>query len=218
MSNRIHKNKNIIIKTNKRKNIFIKPNFTYSTFDDNYRKNNEKKKDYFMFVGRIEEIKGIYVLLEAFKSLTSQDLIIVGTGSLEDEIKNKIKRDKINNIKVLGFKNRNEINQLMKNAKALIMCSQWYETFGMVIIEAYSNGVPAIVGNIGNIKELVIEGVTGELFNYDSAESLCKAIERFEENEQNSYGENAYKFFKEKFNDKINYVKLYNIYKEIMRR
>lgn len=156
--------------------VYIKPNFVYD------QKGSNQAEDYYIFVGRVEEIKGVNVLVDAFRSMPNKRLKIVGRGDQSEYIAARLEKEDIHNIELLGFKSHNEVNALLKHAKALIMCSQWYETFGMVIAEAYSNGVPAIVGRIGNIKDLVEESVTGELFVYDDPEDLIAAVERFESN------------------------------------
>lgn len=192
--------------------IFVKPNFVYDYDGDSVA------EDYYIFVGRLEEIKGIRLLVAAFEKMPERKLLVVGRGGLYEEIAQYIKINSLSNITLLGFKDRKEVNGLLKKAKALIMCSQWYETFGMVIAEAYSNGVPAIVSNIGNIKDLVVPGFTGELFEYNSSESLIAAIERFERNCEVSYSNNAYSFYKKKLTPENNYEVLMNIYNEIESR
>ena len=116
---------------------------------------------------------------------------------------------------MLGYQDRPSVNELMRNAKALIMCSQWYETFGMVIAEAYSCGTPVIVGDIGNIKDLVITGKTGELFTYNSPDDMISTIKRFEANSYGEYSKNAYKLFNERLTSKSNYNQLLKIYDQL---
>lgn len=174
-------------------------------------------KDYYVFVGRIEEIKGIDILTEAFKTLPDIKLKIVGSGVLENKVRNRINAENINNIELLGYKSRDDVNKIMKNAKAIIMCSQWYETFGMVIAEAFSCGIPAIVGNIGNIKDMIRQGENGVLFKYDSAESLADAVRTFDAERRINMYENSYRFYKDRFRPEDNYIILKKIYDRICR-
>ena len=116
---------------------------------------------------------------------------------------------------ILYSRNNDEVNTLLKHAKALIMCSQWYETFGMVIAEAYSCGTPVIVGNIGNIKDLVIPGKTGEVFEYNSQQDMIAAIKRFEDKPYREYSRNAYALFNEGLTSESNYNLLMNIYDKL---
>ena len=190
--------------------VFVKPNFVY---DIGMKKTYE---DYYLFVGRIEEIKGVKVLIDAFKEMPESQLKIAGRGNLDAEIRECITRENLNNIELLGYQNRESVNVLMQNAKAVIMCSQWYETFGMVIAEAYSCGTPVIVGNIGNIKDLVIPGKTGELFTYNSYQDMIEAIKLFESKSYEEYSRNSYAFFNEKLTSESNYNQIMNIYNQLM--
>lgn len=189
--------------------VYIKPNFVYD------QKGSNQAEDYYIFVGRVEEIKGVNVLVDAFRSMPSKKLKIVGRGDLSEYIAARLEKEDIHNIELLGFKPHDEVNALLKHAKALIMCSQWYETFGMVIAEAYSNGVPAIVGRIGNIKDLVDESVTGELFAYDDPKDLVAAVERFESKPQVEYSKNAYDFYCRNLTGEKNYATLRTIYEQV---
>lgn len=176
-----------------------------------------ESKDYYVFVGRLEEIKGIDILTEAFKTLPDIKLKIVGSGVLEEKVRNRINAENINNIELLGYKSRDDVNKIMKNAKAIIMCSQWYETFGMVIAEAFSCGIPAIVGNIGNIKDMIRQGENGVLFKYDSAESLADSVRTFDAERRINMYENSYRFYKDRFRPEDNYIMLKKIYDRICR-
>ena len=189
--------------------VYIKPNFVYD------QKGSNQAENYYIFVGRVEEIKGVNVLVDAFRSMPSKKLKIVGRGDLSEYIAARLEKENIHNIELFGFKTHDEVNELLKHAKALIMCSQWYETFGMVIAEAYSNGVPAIVGRIGNIKDLVDESVTGELFNYDDFKDLIAAVERFESKTQAEYSKNAYDFYCRNLAGEKNYAILRTIYEQV---
>ena len=190
--------------------VFIKPNFVY---DLGMKKSH---MDYYLFVGRVEEIKGIDLLIDAFKYLPEQKLKIAGRGELDAKIRERIQKENLSNIELLGYQNRESVNDLMRNAKALIMCSQWYETFGMVIAEAYSCGTPVIVGDIGNIKDLVVPGKTGELFVYNSYEDMISAIKRFENKPYEEYSYNAYTLFNEKLTCEANYNQLMSIYDQLV--
>lgn len=188
---------------------YIKPNFVYD------QKGLNQMEDYYIFIGRVEKIKGVDVLVDAFRSMPSKKLKIVGRGDLSEHIVQRLEQENIHNIELLGFKSHDEVNALLKHAKALIMCSQWYETFGMVIAEAYSNGVPVIVGRIGNIKDLVDESVTGELFTYDNPKHLIAAVERFESKSQIEYSKHAYDFYCRNLTAERNYATLCAIYEKV---
>lgn len=192
--------------------VYVKPNFVYD------QKGENEAVNYYIFVGRVEEIKGVDVLVDAFRSMPDKKLKIVGRGDLDAHIADRLKKENIQNIELLGFKSHEEVNTLLKHAKALIMCSQWYETFGMVIAEAYSNGVPVIVGRIGNIKDLVDESLTGELFTYNDPKDMVAAIERFESRPQKEYSKNAYNYYCNNLASESNYAVMQMIYEQVKGR
>lgn len=189
--------------------VYVKPNFVYDQGGLN------QAEDYYIFVGRVEEIKGVDVLVDAFRSMPDRKLKIVGRGDLDQHIAGRLEKENIRNVELLGYKAHDAVNELLSHAKALIMCSQWYETFGMVIAEAYSSGLPVIVGRIGNIKDLVEESVTGELFTYDSPKDMIAAIDRFESKPQEEYSRRAYEYYCQNLTSESNYETLHDIYKSV---
>lgn len=190
--------------------VFVKPNFTFDTSSEIV----EKEREYYLFIGRVEKIKGLDIILEAFAGLPNENLVIAGTGSLFEKYKKKATA----NVKFTGFLDKNELTQCLAKAKAVIVPSQWYETFGMIIVEAYAAHKPVIAGNIGNISLLVDEGKTGIHFKYNSVKSLQNAIYRFKQMDSRQMETNAYKKYKTEFTDQINYSILRSIYDSITNR
>lgn len=201
--------KNNIINENK---VFIKPNFTYRNLE------KQKHAEYYLFIGRIEEIKGLSLLIEAFEKMPEKKLYVVGTGADYEKYVTEVKQRLISNIIFTGFLERDGINRLLSGAKAVIVSSQWYETFGMIIAESFASHVPVITGDIGNIGGLVIDGVTGTKFQYDSAEELKKAIQRFETMPYNELKENAFKEYDLKFSSEVNYKQIIAIYNQVSKQ
>lgn len=205
------KNKLILLKNIEPRKVFVKPNFTFG-FDDKSEKKQSKSgtRNFFLYIGRLEEIKGVDILIEAFNCMPDKELHIAGCG-LNDYYYKKKAAD---NIKFLGFLNRQELSDQLYHSTAVIVPSQCYETFGMSIIESYSKCVPVIVGDIGNISKLVDDGITGLKFKYDDIDSLINCI--------NSVGvirrENCYKKFLNDFSPESNYKFLISIYDDIHDR
>ena len=97
-------------------------------------------------VGRLEKVKGYDDLIKLFSKLDNKEwtLSIVGTGSEFDNLNNLIKELNMeDNIKLLGFKNTEELNKLYKESSIYIMTSI-EESFGLVLLEAASHGLPLI--------------------------------------------------------------------------
>lgn len=202
-----NKNKLLNLKYISAEQIYVKPNFTYEPDTQN------EIGEFYLFIGRIEDIKGIPIILESFKRMPDKQLIIAGTGSKLDEYKFKAKE--YSNIEFKGFVQKNELQQLLKRAKAVVVTSQWYETFGMIIAEAFASRVPVIVGDIGNVGNLVDDSINGVKFQYNSAEALIQAVDRFEQLDRKLLGENAFKKYKLYFEKSMNYEMIEMIYKRI---
>lgn len=192
--------------------VFVKPNFTFE-FINNDEAIIDKREGYYLYVGRIEKIKGVHKIVKAFE-INRKNLIMIGDGNEFDRVKKYIEKKKLDNIRSMGYVEHDEISKYLINAKALIVASQWYETFGMVVIEAFVCHVPVIVGNIGNIGDLVDDGVTGRKFIYDSIEDLNRVIKEFEGAPMS--GEEGYWLYCKKYNKESNYKQLKNIYNSIL--
>lgn len=137
----------------------------------------DNSRKYYLYLGRISEEKGVITLVKAMKNIHSE-LYIVGSGPLKEEIDRYISYHKMQNIKMLGFKSGQELMDIIGNAKALILPSEWYENGPYSAIEALQLGRPVIGSDIGGIPELV-DG-NGYLFKSGDVVSLHETIKKFE--------------------------------------
>lgn len=119
--------------------------------------------DYILYVGRLEDIKGIKTLVKAVKG-TGIQLKIVGAGAAEGELKGLVEKEQVTNIQFLGFKDKPAVFELTLNARFVICPSECYENFPFSVIETFLFSRPVIGSKIGGIPELVIHGETGFLF------------------------------------------------------
>lgn len=152
--------------------VFVKPNMTF----EQIKKTVCEKDNYYLFAGRVEKIKGMDVLLEAFSKCPTERLIVAGTGTQLEYYQKAAKEREIHNVEFIGFMEKPKLQELMQRAKAVIVPSQWYETFGMTVIEAFALGTPVIGADIGNLSSLIKNGVNGWKFRYDSADDLAEKI------------------------------------------
>ncbi|GAA0077121.1 glycosyltransferase family 4 protein [Clostridium sp. CTA-5] len=195
----IHKNK-----------IFVKPNFTENINMDILPAEN---REYFVFLGRIDQLKGIKVLLNTWKNIKNEELLIIGKGPEELYVKKFIEENNINNIKILGLVENKEVKKVISKAKALIAPSIWYETFGMVNIEAFSVGTPVIASNIGAFSD-VLNDKNGIKFTVNSIDELVNCINIFSDYKiLDKYINGAYVDYKKKYTVEKNYKILLEIYK-----
>lgn len=157
------------------KNVYIKPNFVQPS--DTIVPYTERKKQ-FVYVGRIEEIKGIRILLKAWKILGEKapTLLVCGTGPLEEWANTYINTHRLENVQMLGFVENSKVRKLIAESTALILPTQVYEGFPMTIAESYACGTPVVGSDQGNTGSLIEEGVSGLKFRYDSSESLAEKI------------------------------------------
>ncbi len=192
------------------KKVFVKPNFTESP-KEIIPKNGRKEQ--FVFAGRIDEIKGIQVLLEAWKIMkeNAPKLIICGTGPLEKWCRQFIEENSIKSVRMLGFVSNTNVRKIVAESKALILPTQWYEGFPMNIVEAFSVGTPVVCSDHGNAGNIVMEGITGSKFSGGSSIDLVQALKRLE-NYEEIYN-TTYKRSKQLYSKKENYKCLINIYK-----
>lgn len=207
-------NKNKLSNLISEEKIYVKPNFCEKT---NIPIVPIEKREYFMFLGRLDKLKGVNLLVEAWKDIKGEELIIVGTGPEEDYLEKFIKENNMKNVKLLGYKEKNEAMKLLSKAKALIVPSQWYEGFPMTIVEAMACSVFIIGSNLGNISEVIDERFNGMLFRYDDADSIKNIIEYLFNNydELLELSTNAYKNYIRNYTSESNLKILENIYNNL---
>lgn len=195
------------------KKVYIKPNFT---FQEGISGEVQEAGDYFLVVGRVEALKGIDVVVKAFEKIPDQKLIIAGDGPMMAEMKAYIKDHNMSNVKFAGYLDKAKVQEKYRGAKAVIMASQCYEAFAMTIAEAYSNAVPVIAGNVGNLANMVEEGVTGIKFLYDSPDDLAAKILKYNTMDIAKMKQNAKTFYEKRLKPEDNYRILEEIYHKIM--
>ncbi len=135
-----------------------------------------------LFLGQVEEYKGILTLIKAIKNISDNYILhVVGSGKALDLAK-ELAKD-LPQIKFYGRVSSEEKEEkIWPQIDLLINPSETPESFGMVVLEAYAHGVPVIASNIGALSELVKEGQTGMLFEAGDAESLKNKIQFFVDN------------------------------------
>ncbi len=129
-----------------------------------------------VFVGRLSPEKGVEMLLEAWCALPDIPLTIVGEGPCRSELEAMVKSRGLTRVRFLGFCAHAEVLKEIGNARILVMPSQWYETFGRTMMEAFAMGTPVVASRIGSMSDLVEHDVTGLLFDHASKDSLVSAV------------------------------------------
>ena len=133
-----------------------------------------RPRPYGLFVGRLERLKGVHVLLDSFRDYRGLDLLIAGDGEERNELERRAAG--CDHIRFLGHVEQAELDGLYRGATALIVPSVGYEVFGLVVLEAFARGTPVVVHDLGALPELVEDSGGGLV--YRTPQELVKAVER----------------------------------------
>jgi len=142
---------------------------------DTKYENNDKDGGYILYFGRLSKEKGIKTLIDSAKGLTAK-LYILGTGPVEEELKAYVKENKITNIEFKGFQQGDALTDYVRNARVVVLPSEWYENGPYSAMEAMALGKPLIVSNKGGLPELVEHGANGYI--YKSGEELTEYLKK----------------------------------------
>lgn len=153
--------------------ITVKPNFVSA--DPGCR---ARSGEYALFVGRLSPAKRVLTLLAAWQRLQVRiPLRIAGSGPEREFLEAHAKQMELSDVRFLGLLPRDEVIAALKGARFLVFTSEWYETFGMAIIEAFACGVPVIASRMGAMQEIVADGRTGLHYTPGNADDLAAKVE-----------------------------------------
>jgi glycosyltransferase involved in cell wall biosynthesis len=128
---------------------------------------------YFLYVGRLEKLKGAHTLIPLFRQYPRARLLIAGTGSYEKHLQEFAASSP--NIEFLGRLSAARLQNLYRNAVALIVPSLCYESAPLVILEAFRGKTPVIARRIGGMIEMIEESGGGIL--YETKCELATALD-----------------------------------------
>ena len=144
--------------------VVVKPNFVEDRHGE-----QERRRHGALLVGRMIEEKGVLLVVEAWRGW-DYPLRVLGEGPLRELIGGE------------GQKTQAEVAEAMAGAAFLVVPSLGYETFGLVVIEAFSAGLPVIAAGRGALADLIRDGETGLLFRPGDAADLAAKIRWAAEN------------------------------------
>ncbi len=131
---------------------------------------------YALFVGRLAAGKGLETLCRAWRQLGDRQLKIAGDGPLSARVRELVADAP--NIELLGHRSRDEVAALMGSAAVVVFPSESYESFGLVVIEAFARGTPVIAARLGSTEDLVVDGVNGATYGAGDVEALAACARR----------------------------------------
>ena len=134
--------------------------------------------EYMLFFGRLVPQKGIRTFLEAAARLPRVPCKVLGGGPLEAEVRARIAERNLNHVTCLGHCEGDALWKTVRHARAVVVPSEWYEPFGLVILEAMAASRPVIATTLAGPGEIVTDGEDGLLVPPRDPEALAQAMER----------------------------------------
>jgi glycosyltransferase involved in cell wall biosynthesis len=135
--------------------IHVKPNFVS---DPGLRPSPPSRSRTVLYVGRLDSVKGVETLLDAWDAWSPSgfELVLVGDGKLKPALQQRARRD----IRLTGSLSREAVIAWMLRSRALVFPSLLYEGQPMAVLEALGCGLPVLASRLGGNVELL--GGSGE--------------------------------------------------------
>lgn len=182
---------------------------TYSKEECRTLLNISTEKKILLYMGSLYPHKGPIVLTKAMAHVVKQYpdalLLIGGTGIIENELKQLVKEQKLqDNIRFLGFVSGKYKTYYYK-ASDLFVLPSLTESFGNVNLEAMASGLPIVASNVGGIPDVVKDGISGLLSIPGNPADFAEKILRLLDSESlcNRFGETGKKLSEEYSWDRI---------------
>ncbi|MCH9674642.1 MAG: glycosyltransferase [Gammaproteobacteria bacterium] len=159
--------------------VIVKPNFLLDTPPIGTGKGGHA-----LFVGRLSAEKGVTTLLNAWRQLPDFQLKIAGQGELLEDIQQIVTAENLP-VELLGQLSKEEVTAAMRDAAFLIVPSECYEGFPMVVVESFASGTPVLAADIGSLSEVVFEDIGCKKFAPGNVAQLVSGVrEMFQAHEE----------------------------------
>lgn len=170
---------------------------------------------YLLFLGRLEPIKGIHLLLEACR--LASEIKVVLAGRVEEPLASELPTLLPPNVEYVGLKHGQELGQLLHNALGVVVPSLWYENQPFSVLEAFASGKPVIASDLGGMAELVTNGDRGLLVPPRDVHALAEAMRWTTANqtEARRMGRNAQTYALAQHSPEEHYRRLMDLYGQI---
>jgi glycogen(starch) synthase len=155
---------------------------------DEYEKSKSNTARKLLYLGRIEDSKGIFILLDAFKCLTKKhsniSLVFAGSGNMDAALRKSIESSGLDNVSFVGRLGSNDVHKAIANCDLLICptTSNFSEGLALVPFEAAAHGVPSLLSSVVPAIDLMDKGCA--VFEADSKEALQEALARLMSNDE----------------------------------
>ena len=135
----------------------------------------KERQDYYLFVGRLERAKGLHTIIPLFGE-TKRRLVVIGSGNEDASL--RVQAERYSTIEFLGRLPYAELPNFYARARAMIVPSICYETFGLTVLESLQQQTPAVVSDFGAPREIIQE--TGGGAVYHDVEELREILEKWD--------------------------------------
>lgn len=178
---------------------------------------NDRPGGYYLFFGRLNQEKGIKILLEAAARLPRFRLHLAGSGPMEEWVKSFIAKNNLSHVKFLGRLETPELITAIRGAAFVVIPSRVFEAFGLVALEAMACGKAVLGSDRGAIPELIQPQKTGLLFDPDHPNDLTNKISQMFQDPARlqDWGRAARQFVTGEFDRQKHYQDLMKIYQQV---
>lgn len=196
--------------------IFVKPHFV----DSSVVQPRFGSGEYVLYLGRLSSEKGLWTLIAAMKQLKDIRLKIAGTGPLEQSLRRFVLEKELKNVDFVGFKTGTEKWALLRDSLFVVVPSECYETFCLVVIESYAAGKPVIGTDLGALPFVIDNGRSGLLFKAGNVDDLSAKIAYLVSNpgEMESMGRYGRKLADTRYSPMQSHKLLMNIFSCVARK
>ena len=189
------------------------------------REHQQKNGIKLCYWGRIDEDKGIDILIDAIKSVTDKgfkiSLTIIGntdSNFAKKQIQRK-KELKLDNIFFSGYIHNEEIYELISDSHYSVIPSKWYDNMPNSLIESCTLGIPPIVSQTGSLNELINDGVNGFSFTTSNSKALSEKIQslyKLDEKTYNQISDECMRWINNYCDRKSHYKKLVDVFNQVI--
>ena len=176
----------------------------------------EHAGDYFLYFGRLAPEKGVSTLIEAAANARVK-LKLVGTGPEETALKASAE-GLAADVEFCGYQTGDALHTIVRNARAVVLPSEWYENGPMSVLESYALGTPVLGANIGGIPEMIRDGETGGIFPSENAQELAQVLSDYaalDDSAVRDHGRNARQWVSEAFSARTHFDKVSQVLKSV---
>jgi glycosyltransferase involved in cell wall biosynthesis len=171
------------------------------------------------YVGRLDEAKGAPFLIRAWDAFRARNpssplrLVVVGGGDMSAAVSRWSEQHV--SVTIAGHVSRQEVFHILAQSRAVVVPSQWEETFGMVAVEAMAAGTAAVASAHGAFPELVTPGSDGALFPPTDVSALVDILANIDNDPKrwDEYGQQGRQTYRSRFTPDAGIDRLLEIYR-----